>query len=270
MIKRIVLCFLVFNHFSSLFSQGTAEEIINKGVLLYKLEKASWISTEIFLKKSNESERRIGGFLSFPEGNGYKTIFYSPDDPFLIMASVKYDSIILPPLGQFSSVKRRATPLEMDLIKLRQDVSTAINLNADKFYTTVTGTNLNIVPIISGERREVYVVTAINSGEYIVFGNDYYHSYGNNLKLISRRKLHPQPMPVSSNLKVEKGDREITMHKHIEGYPELITETDICTLLLYGGYSNWKQHVVIGEDFISVWDLQAEKLAVIPKSSIGK
>ncbi len=51
------------------------------------------------------------------------------------------------------------------------------------------------------------------------------------------------------------------MHSHV--ISDLINPTDICTLLLYKEFVDWKTHYVMSKKFVSIFDLEKETLSVI-------
>ena len=50
-----------------------------------------------------------------------------------------------------------------------------------------------------------------------------------------------------------------------------MTATDVCTLLLYGDISEaWHHHLVISEKYVSIWDYNAKKFAVMKADAFLK
>ena len=57
------------------------------------------------------------------------------------------------------------------------------------------------------------------------------------------------------------------MHTHLPETGDYITATDICTLLLYEKFAKWKQHVVISEDHVCMWDCKTDQLVTLTKKA---
>ncbi|MCK6607990.1 MAG: hypothetical protein L6Q46_06735, partial [Flavobacterium sp.] len=61
-----------------------------------------------------------------------------------------------------------------------------------------------------------------------------------------------------------------TMHSHLPETGEFITSTDICTLMLYGKLYNLKEHFVISEKYVSIWDCEKDTLNVMTREAFEK
>jgi hypothetical protein len=61
-----------------------------------------------------------------------------------------------------------------------------------------------------------------------------------------------------------------SMHSHLPETGEFITATDICTLMLYEKFTGWKQHNVISESYLNMWDCLADQLLVVPMATMEK
>jgi len=55
------------------------------------------------------------------------------------------------------------------------------------------------------------------------------------------------------------------MHTHLPETGDLITSTDICTLMLYQKFAGWISHIVVSEKFMNIWTCESNSLAVIPR-----
>lgn len=65
--------------------------------------------------------------------------------------------------------------------------------------------------------------------------------------------------------KSENGENEITSSYHSHALSEYISSTDICTLLLYREFVEWKQHLVISEKEVSIFNLEQETLVTMKR-----
>jgi len=100
----------------------------------------------------------------------------------------------------------------------------------------------------------------------VLIGNDYLLTYNKKNKLKKKEKLHNSLLEFP--YKFEEGDKnegdkkmEMTIHSHI--VTDLITETDICTLLLYKDFVEWDHHLVMSKKYVSIFDLKEESLQVM-------
>ncbi|MFN8251902.1 MAG: hypothetical protein U0V75_08455 [Ferruginibacter sp.] len=57
------------------------------------------------------------------------------------------------------------------------------------------------------------------------------------------------------------------MHTHLGETGDFITATDICTLMLYARFANWQQHMVISENYVSIWDCKQNSLFAITRKA---
>jgi hypothetical protein len=62
----------------------------------------------------------------------------------------------------------------------------------------------------------------------------------------------------------------MTMHGHSDETGDMMTATDLCTLMLYGKRANWKGHAVAGRTWMSVWDCGKEVLKLAPVEKVKK
>ncbi len=60
------------------------------------------------------------------------------------------------------------------------------------------------------------------------------------------------------------------MHSHSEETGEYITPTDICTLMLYEKYANWKTHIVVSQKYLNIWDCNTNELTLLSNKEAKK
>ena len=139
---------------------------------------------------------------------------------------------------------------------------------SDTLFQAYDNTKLNLVPLIEGNSRKVYVLTGPQLGGVVILGNDYLLSFNKKHELVSKQKLHQNIIPVSFAEKKE--DEAATLHSHLPSTGDYMTPTDICTLLLYANMSNWKQHYTMSENFMSVWEIDKAKLTMVSRKAWEK
>lgn len=243
------------------------DPIVKEGWLLYRSEMASWLGTDMFLGKYTIQDN-IGGYFSYTDGDSAKCIFFSrAEEPFVI-GTISFDSTYDSGKATLDFTERYFTMKEADLFKMRRMAFNQIN--TDTFFKGYENTNLNLIPLIEGEERKVYVLTGPKDAGVVIFGNDYLLTYDGDNKLVSQKRLHNNLIPVFT--KNEEGGAEalVTMHSHLPETGEFITATDICTLLLYGRYTKWKTHHVVSKQYLNIWDIESKNLTVLSMEVMKK
>jgi hypothetical protein len=100
----------------------------------------------------------------------------------------------------------------------------------------------------------------------VIFGNDYLLNFDEQNNLITKKRLHKNLIPV--NLPTKPDEIAIgAMHSHLPETGDFITATDICTLMLYEKFAKWKQHIVIGENYVSIWDCEKDWLTLLSREA---
>ena len=60
------------------------------------------------------------------------------------------------------------------------------------------------------------------------------------------------------------------IHSHLPETGDLITSTDICTLMLYEKFAKWKSHKVVSQKYLSTWDCAKDELTVVEMGAVEK
>ncbi len=243
-----------------------AAQITAEGKKLYRLERASWVGTDVMQDRLKEKEQlKVGGYVSYKDGDRYTCVFFTSSETApKVLYSVSFDTTYNIEKAVIWSGTRDLTEPENELFQLRQKTIGLVKL--DKFFEREKGTTFNIVPIIEGDKREVYILTATNVSGQIFFGTDYYISFDATLGVTSKKAFHKSFVQVSSS----GGKDAVTVHEHDSKTEELITATDICTLMLYHGITRWSQHIVIGKNYVSMWDCKKKTLTIITAKEFKK
>ena len=128
--------------------------------------------------------------------------------------------------------------------------------------------NLNLIPLVNGRDKKVYVLTGPKEHGIVVFGNDYLLTFDDANNLVSKAQLHKNIIPI----KDQKDETKViaTMHTHLPETGDYITATDICTLMLYSKFTTWKQHIVVSENYVSIWDCEKNTLFAMTKKAWEK
>ena len=246
---------------TSSFGQKS-NEVLEEGKLLYRLEKASWYGTDVFLEKFAHKREIAGGYLSYlNEKNQVVNIFFERDNPSRILVRFEFESLPQQNPTKIDTTNQIATQQELDLIAIRQDALRQVSENEDGFFSFYENTSLNIIPLIRNGKRQVFILTGPQVSNVVIIGNDYLLTYNKKNELIKKEKLHNTLLQFQYTSDDPENKITSTHHSHV--LSDLITSTDICTLLLYKDFVEWTQHYVISKKYVSIFDLEKEMLVVL-------
>lgn len=237
-------------------------EILEEGKMLYKSEMASWYGSDIFMEKYSEKEK-IGGYLSYTKNENSTCIFFSKGESPKVLGTIDFDTTFKIETAKSDLVERELTENEFALYKIRTEALRIIN--SDTLYKTYKNSNLNLIPIITNKEKKVFVLTGPKSNGVMLFGNDYLLTFDKNNMLLKQKRLHNSLIPIEFG---DKNEIEATIHSHV--IDDLISSTDICTLLLYGKFAKIKTHYVISKKYVSIWDCKKETLIVMTREAFEK
>lgn len=262
--KNVLLIAIILGCLSTSFAQNPAK-ILEEGILMYKLEKASWYSTDHFLENFREKTTLAGGYVSYQsDKNSYKTIFYSKTKPYQVLATYSYDS--LPTVDGLSvdGNQKPASDKETALITIREAAMEDLSNNSKNFYTFYKNTSPNLIPLIAGKEKKVIILTGPQTSGKVIIGNDYLLTFNKKNRLVKREKIHNSMLEFPYNPEDAKREGTDSFHSHI--VTSYISSTDICTLLLYQEFANINQHYVISKKHVSIFNLAEVKLSIISRS----
>ena len=243
-----------------------AKQIEEEGKLLYSSEVSSWHGTDIFVAQYKNLEK-IGGYFSYTEEDTSRCIFFSKEETPEVLGTISFDSTHDPRTAVLNLTPRKLTPTETSLYEIRKLALKEIN--SDTIFKTYSNTNLNLIPLVKGDEKKVYVLTGPTQNGVIIFGNDYLLTFDKDNNLTSKKQLHRNIIPIYYGGEDEK-NAETTMHNHSEETGHFITATDICTLMLYEKYANWKSHIVVSKKYMNTWNCETNKLFVLPMDVVKK
>lgn len=266
MIKKIALVFVCFFPLAHVNAQLTmAKEtahIVKEGKLLYHSEMASWHGTDIFVEKFKDKTANIGGYFSYLDNDSYKCLFFSKGENPKVIGSVTFDKTYTLDKAVSEAQERDFTDEERTYYEIRKLALKQIN--TDTLYKKYNNTSLNLIPIINEEEKKVYVLTGPKNHGTVIIGNDYLLTFDKENELVEQKRLHKNIIPLNY---AEQGKTTTTVHSHLPETGYFITPTDICTLMLYGKFANWKQHYVISAKYICIWDFEKNDLLTLTKEA---
>lgn len=264
--KRI-LYFILFITCVKTYSQNTdqyTKPIIEEGKRLYKSEMSSWHGTDLFLTKYQNRDN-IGGYFSYTQNNENINVFFSKSESPKIIGTIKFDDTFNLEKANIDLTERNLTKGENEIYVLRKK---ALNIiQNDTIFKTYQNTNLNLIPLIDKKENKVYVLTGPSVNGVVIFGNDYLLTFDKKNNLKSAKALHKNIIPIE----YKNGDEvDTTIHSHLPETGDFITATDICTLMLYGKSTGWKQHHVISKNYLNIWNINTDNLFVMTVDAVKK
>lgn len=242
-----------------------AAEIEAEGKMLYRLEKASWYGTDLFLEKYPYRDN-IGGYFSYIDQDTTKCIFVSKTTDPQVIGTIIFNKDVDLQQAKVIMTGRALSPMEEDILELRKATFHAIETEAFKM-SYFKNTNPNIIPVVRGKDRKVYILTGPANPGVVIFGNDYLLNFDAKNTLKSARQLHKNIIPVEYEKETEGAT---SIHNHSDETGDFITATDICTLMLYADLAGWKQHYVISKKYCSIWDVKQQTLLIITTDAMKK
>jgi len=267
--KLIILIFF----FSSLAAvsqtidlREKAGEIMQEGKLLYRLELAAWHGSDIFRDSFKENER-IGGYFSYMDNDTPKCLFFSRGENPRVLGVVSFGDLSIVETATIDFKERDFKDFEKDLYVIR--TKALLEIQQDTIFKTYSNSSLNLIPVFNKDGGKVYVLTAPQKEGVVLFGNDYLLTFDKVDNLIEKKQIHRNLIPIYFG---ESEGKEVvaTVHSHAHETGDFITPTDICTLMLYARFAEWKRHFVISENYVSIWDVETETLKIITREDFEK
>jgi len=257
-----LISFIGFNCLGQSQLDKQTAAIVEEGKMLYQSEMASWYGTDIFMEKYKEKEK-IGGYLSYTENEISKCIFFSKDEKTKVLGTIGFDQTFKVETAKTDFNERELTENELELYKIRTEALRI--MNTDTLYKLYKNTNFNLIPVVINKEKKVFVLTGPKNNGVMLFGNDYLLTFDKKGKLSKQKQLHKSLIPIEFG---DKEEIEATIHSHV--LDDLITSTDICTLMLYGKFAKMKTHYVMSKKYVSIWDCKKETLAVMTREAFEK
>lgn len=264
----IILTFITLGVFGQKNPTEIAQPIVAEGKLLYKSEMASWYGTDLFLENFKDRDK-IGGYFSYTDNGIAKCVFFSKSNEPKVIGTISFDSTYNTRIAVIDLIERDFSTNEHDLYVIRKLALTEIQ--TDTLFKTYDNTDLNLIPLINENEKKVYVLTGPQQTGVVIFGNDYLLTFDSKNKLLFKKQLHKNIIPIYYGRKEDEGKQvEGTVHSHLPETGDFITATDICTLMLYEKTAKWKTHNVVSKKYLNIWDCEKDELNVISMDIIEK
>jgi hypothetical protein len=243
-------------------AQPPTEAILQEGLALYQSERSSWVATDLMLATTID-RNQIGGYLTYFRGDSVCTIFWGRESTGQAGTPL-VGSYIFPRQDVQAATSRfqrlgAFSPVEARLFGIRGAALATINADHNEFLVPAN-TSLNLDLLDGPEGTRVYVLTGPEQGGVVPIGNDHLLTFNPAGKLKSAERLHSSYLPLNWTAVKEKTIQGM-MHSHLAAHP-YITPTDICNVLLYRP-AGCTQHIVVGKDYVSIFDLDKKQLAIL-------
>jgi hypothetical protein len=258
----LILCILPFIANSQ---NKKAGQILEEGKLLYRLEKAAWLSTDHLKEYFSGRWDKLDGYVSYEEKGEVITLFYEEGLKDRVLVRYHFSFQPAPLLERVDTLNQLLTFYEEELIRLRERAVEEVYEKSEGFFAFYENTSFNFIPLIQNGKKEVYILTGPQVSDIVILGNDYLLTFNKKNKLKSRKKLHNSIITLPYTGEEEDERIEQTLHSHV--ISDYIDVTDICTLLLYKDYVDWKQHTVISKKYVSFFNLEEGTLAVLKRKA---
>ena len=153
---------------------------------------------------------------------------------------------------------------EMDLYQMKKAALQL--LSSDALFDASVKSTTQIYPLIKDGLKKVYILPEQTRAQEVVFGNDYLITFHSDNTVNTKVKIHPSSVSVKFREEgVNTNEPMREQHSHFPETGDLFTVTDVCNLMLYQSKANWKQHTIISQNYISIWNCDANQMITIPK-----
>ncbi len=242
------------------------KKIITEGVNLYQLDMAATIGVKIYSHDFPDLVENTMGYFSYKEGSFYKCVFYNKLAEPQILSTISFDSLFNMKRVAVNTTLRPMNFLEKDLYNMRERTIDDIKRDTT-FYKLYNYTSITLIPVINAENKRVYILTKSDDSTTVIFGNDYQIDFDNANYISSRKLLHNEFVIIEAASKdpyIEEDPAKI-MHVHNNESGEFMTPTDVCILLLYQKKNRWDHHVVMAQNYVSIWYCDNNELETVTK-----
>lgn len=203
------------------------DSILIEGNLLYKYEKAAWVSTDQALAL-RDIKQKFGGYLIYQAGDSIKAVILEKNQNNCIYEMTYLNDFAIPVRETLISRELNDKEKKLQEIKsklIEQVFSSKYPVSCPDGYSL----NLELIPYESGYK--LYIITGTSKRDIIPMGNDYIFFADFNGEITSWRKFHSRLIALMTKYNGETV-RGI-VHSHLQAEP-FMTASDICTFKLYG------------------------------------
>ena len=236
---------------------AVADSIEKEGKMLYRSEMASCYGADVYLARFKDRRAQLGGYLSYETEGGVNNILLTKGADPIVMATITFNDQFDVNNCKMDTISRKLNKQERQLFSMRNAALSIINKDTATFKL-YPNTTFNLIPVNYEGKRRVYIITGTNANGVVLIGNDHMLEFDAGNNLLSKKRFH------NSLLTFKTGSDQFGgVHSHLPQNGQYMSATDICTLMLYKKFANWKQHTVICKDYVSIFDLTKDKLVIL-------
>jgi len=243
------------------------QAIVAEGKRLYQSEMASWYGTDVFIELSGNMAN-MGGYFSYVSKDRAVCVFYDNGATPGVISTISFDSSYSKTSVRSDFSRRAFTREESELYALRVAAMAAVA--DDTFFKFYEHTNYNYIPLLDGKQKKVYIITGTSMEGLAIFGNDYLLTFDRNNVLRKKTRLHQGIISIEYGTRQKSGSKARgAVHNHLPGTSDLMTPTDVCTLMLYEKLADWEQHIVLSGRYVSIWNCITNEVHTITTDKAG-
>lgn len=266
--KKIVATLLSLLFMTGAFAQEKIQDevktVVSEGKIIFKLEMANRLGQKIF-KAKYKGKKAIEGFVSYTEADHIRLVFYSGGKESKVLGGVLFDESFDVDKSVVEIMEREMNDQEMQLIKLRK--STLVFINDASAFSLPENATFSVIPMVENKSNKVYVMTVSTKDGVVMFGNDYVLSFDEKFNLVEKNSFHKNQASVTFDKNAGTANDNGSNHMHVAEKGEMVSSTDIATLMLYEKDTKWSQHTFISEHYMFFWNYATHDLQVIPKAA---
>lgn len=234
-----------------------ADSIRAEGMLLYQHIQICKTGVEMIeADTTGRLSLRASDYLSYRHGTDYVLLMphrSSSQQP--VVTSFRFDSTGKPQTARME-VGRAMTAHESGIWDLWHLATEMVK--KDPGFKKVRDTYFNVIPIVEGDSRKVYVLSTPARSNVFVLGNDYLLQFNPGNELVSKTEFH------TNSLMVPHG-RKSSGHIHSKLNSPFISATDICALMMHPSAFAQESLRVFSPTYISEWNMKYQTLIIEPR-----
>lgn len=258
-----LLLILFTGAYSQIEFKKISTDILNEGKNLYLLEQSAWIASDSSENKIVKED--ITGFISLFDKDIIKVLFYNKinEDEYSVIQTFKFsNSIELNYIGYDDHI-RSPNNDELYFIQIKEGTYDLLD-NFDMLFKEYENTGFNISIFEEDGIFKIFIMSGAQKYGILPLGNDLEFKCNKKEPIIEFvRKIHTRYIPI--NLNNETDNTKATVHYHADQSSKFISSTDICTILLYKNMTDIKKHIVVSDEFISVFNSEKLTLEITKK-----
>jgi hypothetical protein len=225
--------------------------------------KQKWLHGMVLifsLKNSVQKVNKLAAIFPIPTKKLRNVFFFANGDNPKVIGTIAFDSTFSVSAAITDGNDRDFTKYEHDLFSIRQKALSEIN--SDTLFKEYSNSRLNIIPFIYNNIKKVYVLTGPQKSGVVILGNDYLLTFDQQNNLTLKKQLHANIIEIKYT---SERENDLTWHTHLPETGPNITVTDVCTILLYEKFAKWKQHIVLSDELVTLWDCKKPGAATMSR-----